>query len=237
MDFKVIIGVDVDTQKDFVERDGALYVPAEVSVRKNIARLTTGLELKIGSVDSHAFDAWEFIENGGPFPSHCVKGTEGWLKIKESRSYKFRFIPMSQDNLVIGENVVGKGNREYTAENFATEVLDGVHGIFEKEIYSMFANPNSERFIAELVAKVSTKFDVSNEEILFAVYGYCTGGYCVDAAAEGLSSRGYKTAIVLDATAPLNISHEGKPQDGESVTRLSASQNNILILNTSNLLN
>ena len=229
---QVVIGVDVDTQKDFIDPDGSLYVPADPEVRTNIARLTNGLRRKIGSVDSHAYDAWEFSENGGPFPAHCVKGSLGWLKISESKASRARFIPMSQGNLAIGESVNGQGNRAYGPEEFALEVQDGVQAIFEKEVYSMFANPNAESFIAELVSQISKEFNVAKDQILFAVYGYCTGGYCVDAAAQGLVSQGYNTAIVLDATAPLNIAHNGYEQDGKSVTRSIASQAGIQIVST-----
>ena len=131
-----IIGVDVDTQKDFANENGALFVPAELSVRKNIALLSQSGIPTIGSVDSHAYDAWEFEENGGPFPAHCVKGTEGSLKIPETTQAKTRFIPMSEGHLVVGENLAGAGNRRYDASLFADEVMrKGVNGIFEKEVY------------------------------------------------------------------------------------------------------
>lgn len=232
----VYVGVDVDTQADFVEEGGALYVPASPEVRANIGELTQSLRMKIGSVDSHAFDAWEFAENGGPFPPHCQKGTEGWLKIAEARSQKTRFVPMSEEGLVIGEDKAGAGNRPYGPAQFADEVQAGVHGIFEKEVYSMFANPNAEPFIAELVSKISEAEGVPASNVVFAVYGYCTGGYCVDAAATGLAERGYSVVIVEDATAPLNVSHMGKPQDGVSVTRQLAADHKIAITTTSQIL-
>jgi len=37
------------------------------------------------------------------------------------------------------------------------------------------------------------------------VYGYCTGDFCVDAAATGLADLGVSVALVLDATAPLSV--------------------------------
>jgi nicotinamidase/pyrazinamidase len=81
--------VDVDTQRDFCEPDGALSVPGSPNglFRELVAWAIAGRVPILGSVDSHAWDAWEFASSGrrGPageeprFPDHCVKGTSGWL--------------------------------------------------------------------------------------------------------------------------------------------------------------
>ena len=229
-----IIGVDVDTQVDFMDEDGNLFVPDESGqVRRNLQLLLSELDYVIGSVDSHAFDAWEFNTNGGLFPAHCVKGTEGWLKVKETRRPDTRFVPMSEGHLVIGEDIQGFGNRKYGPEEFAEEILNTKGtAIFEKEVYSLFSNPNAEPFIAKLVEKAG-----GIRNVLFAVMGYCGGGYCVDAAASGLADRGYRVAIIEDAVTPLNISHEGQPQDGAKVTREMALAADIGLLQTQDVLN
>lgn len=196
--FKTIL-VDVDTQFDFVDPKGALYVPAADDVRKNIQFLSQCSLPTIGSVDSHAYDAWEFSANGGPFPPHCVKGTAGWLKIAESMHKKTRFIPMATDS-VIGEAQEGLGPREYTAQRAAKELFDGVALYLEKEVYSLFFNPFAKQFIEAISNHAKNTYD---KEVEFAVFGYCTGGFCVDAAAKGLAELGYKTSIIMDATAPL----------------------------------
>lgn len=232
----ITVAVEVDAQNDFANPNGSLFVPANESVRANIERLNRTTRYKIASADSHAFDSWEFKENGGPFPAHCVKGTDGWLKIPEAQRAKTRYVPMSQGNLVIGENKPGSGNRKYGPAEFAEEVMSGVEGVFEKEVYSMFANPNAKEYIRALAERIMVTEKVELNQILFAVYGYCTGGYCVDAAAAGLQQEGYNTAIILDATAPLNISQTGLPQDGAKVTTEFAKIDNIKVINTSFLL-
>lgn len=191
--------VDVDTQKDFMESTGALYVPTEKTVVTNIERLTQLALPRIGSVDSHAYDAWEFEANGGPFPPHCVKGTEGWLKVSSATPEKLRFVPMGTA-LVIGDEVDGGGAREYTPVFCAKEIQEGVSIYFEKEVYSLFVNPFAEQAIAAYAEWLRGQ-DI---ESVFAVYGYCTGGFCVDAAALGLVKRGYQVELILDATAPLD---------------------------------
>lgn len=230
----VIVGVDVDTQVAFAE--GNLKVPMSPEVRENIGRISRTIRMTVGSVDSHAFDSWEFQENGGPFPSHAVKGTPDWLKISETQTAKTRFIPMSNGNLVTGETCKDEGNREYGPQEFGNEVRAGVRSIFEKEIYSLFSNPNAEVFIEALVQQIEQELHITRDKILFAVYGFCTGKYCVDHAALGLRSRGYRTAIIEDATAPLNIDENGQPQNGKEVTRQLAKDNDIEIIQTAELL-
>ena len=64
--------VDVDTQFDFVDPDGALFVPAASGVSKAIASALTQAPASgqpiLGSVDSHAYDAL-FILPGYRFRS------------------------------------------------------------------------------------------------------------------------------------------------------------------------
>jgi nicotinamidase/pyrazinamidase len=199
--------VDVDTQYDFVRPDGALYAPAAASVPAAIAEQLRAAEQAgdpiVGSVDSHAWDAWEFEHNGGPFAPHCVKGSPGWLRVHAGLPRRTRFVPMQAlhgeavANLV-GEARQGEGNRVLDAVALAAEAADGVGVYFEKEVYSLFANPAAERVLAALVDRLG-----GPAKVRFDVIGYCTGGYCVDAAAEGLRQRGWAVRVLADATAPL----------------------------------
>ena len=224
-----VIWVDVDTQADFAREWWSLYVATSPEVITNIESLSQSLRTKIWSVDSHAFDAWEFQDNWWPFPAHCIKWTQGWKKIWESWSPKTRFIPMSRWNIVIWESKPWEWNRDYWPEEFAQEVVNKwVTWIFEKEVYSLFANPNADPFVAELV---KTAWWIN--KVLFAVYGYCSWDYCVDAAAKWLAERWYNTAIIEDATAPLDISQSWEQQNWVEVTRALARENAIALLQTS----
>jgi len=199
--------VDIDTQFDFIDPAGALYVPAPAEVRAAIvgelARAVDEGVPVVGSVDSHAWDAWEFAQNGGPFPPHCVKGTPGWLRIAPDLPSRSRFIPMQESaggevrNLV-GESKQGAGNRVLGAAALAQEACDGVGLYFEKEVYSLFLNPTAEVVLDALVERLGGRSDVR-----FDVIGYCTGGYCVDAAVRGLLERGYAVTVLAYATAPI----------------------------------
>lgn len=202
--------VDVDTQHDFVDPSGALYVPAEPGVREAIAAALREAEQAgdpiVGSVDSHAHDAWEFARNGGPFPPHCIKGTPGWLRVWHEHPAKTRFVPMQPlssavdgevANLV-GELEQGEGPRLLDARALAAEALGGVGLYFEKEVYSLFSNPAAEPVLAALVEALG-----GPGAVCFDVVGYCTGGYCVDAAALGLLERGYRVRVLAAATAAI----------------------------------
>jgi nicotinamidase/pyrazinamidase len=70
---------------------------------------------------------------------------------------------------------------------------------FEKEVYSLFANPLAERFLKALFATFA-------EPPELFVYGVATD-YCVKAAALGLRERGYATTVITDAVA--GITPEG----------------------------
>jgi nicotinamidase/pyrazinamidase len=216
-----VIRIDVDTQRGFCSEDGNLYVPADPAVLANIRGLVSdaaerGIPL-VGSVDSHAYDAWEFQDNGGPFPAHCVKGTADWLKVSGTLPARFRFVPMSTGHLAIGEDKAGAGNRAYGAETFSAEARDGVGLYFEKEVYSAFANPNAEAFIDRLVNDLG-----GPESVVFQVFGYCTGGFCVDAFATGLLERGYRVQVVLDATAAIDTPDNGMDGVQHSAAALAA---------------
>ncbi|HTN90470.1 MAG TPA: cysteine hydrolase family protein [Sorangium sp.] len=182
--------VDVDVQRDFCEETGALYVkgsPNALFRRLTEHAVARGIPI-VGSVDSHAWDAWEFGSNDTPapaggkpgFPDHCVKGTPGWLKIEGTLPPRFRFIPN-----------VPRAPIDAAVRELATGQTHGVY--FEKEVYSLFANPLAEGFLRELAAALGGAPE-------FVVYGVATD-YCVRAAALGLAQRGYRTTLLTDAVA------------------------------------
>ena len=220
--------IDVDTQFDFMDPKGSLYVEADPSVRENIKNLLMSASIDgigetydaiIGSVDSHAYDAWEFAENGGPFPAHCVKGTRGWLRANPDFPAKQRFVPMTpydgQDHgyydngnhpktVLVGGSKEGERPRKLTPKDLAKEAVVGKVGLyFEKEVYSLFDNPMAEPVLREIGLALGGDWN----DIQIDVIGYCLGGYCVDAAVEKLcKANGISRAnirILSHATAAI----------------------------------
>lgn len=184
------IYVDVDTQVDFCEPKGALFVQGAPAVMDNVRALVRAAakqgELVVGSVDSHAFDAWEFNTNvtdgkPGPFPPHCVKGTPGWLKVAGTTSENAYFVP----------NV----KHEFHPPRGWKSLY------FEKEVYSLFANPMAEPVLRKLASE--------RGRVTWTVFGVATD-YCVKAACEGLLKLGVgDVELVTDAIAAV------VPADGE----------------------
>jgi nicotinamidase/pyrazinamidase len=206
--------VDVDVQRDFCEDSGALYVngaPNALYRRLTAYAVEQGIPI-LGSVDSHAWDAWEFASNDIPapdgnkpnFPDHCVKGTPGWLKVDGTLPPRFRFIPNVQfDAWGSGspDGALRPKPRNAPIDPLVGEIISGRTQAlyFEKEVYSLFANPLAERFLETLVAALGDTPE-------FVVYGVATD-YCVRAAALGLVQRGYRTTLLTDAVA--GITSEG----------------------------
>ena len=84
MDKNKILFIDIDTQNDFMFKEGNLYVPDAERIIENLKKLTEFAYRNnipiFSSVDSHTQDDPEFKQ----FPPHCIKGTVGQKKIKET---------------------------------------------------------------------------------------------------------------------------------------------------------
>jgi nicotinamidase/pyrazinamidase len=79
-----LVFVDIDTQRDFLEPAGALYVPGSEEIRSNLARLTRfAVDHHIpvlATACAHTPDDAEFAR----FPLHCLIGTRGQERIAET---------------------------------------------------------------------------------------------------------------------------------------------------------
>jgi nicotinamidase/pyrazinamidase len=73
--------VDVDTQRDFLEPSGALFVAGSEAILENLARLTEHARTRkipvVATACSHTPDDPEFRR----FPPHCVAGTPGQARV------------------------------------------------------------------------------------------------------------------------------------------------------------
>jgi nicotinamidase/pyrazinamidase len=219
--------VDVDTQVDFCSPHGALFVPGADRLHGTFVELfalATEHEAAIlSSVDSHAFDAWEFegSPTAGPrgerpnFPPHCVKGTPGWLKLTGTLASRVRFVA----NVALRHDEL----------RAAVHVNRPQQIVLEKEVYSFFANPNAELALDEL-----TK---GGGPTRFFVFGVALD-YCVRAAALGLEdwfgrrNRDGEVWLIEDATAA--VTPEGGKRaldelvDHDILVRTAADVRNVL---------
>ncbi|MDO8622762.1 MAG: isochorismatase family protein [archaeon] len=187
---------DVDTQNDFMNSNGALYVPDAELIKPNLKLLTDFALNKrisiIGSLDKH-FGTEEYKDRegelarwGGRFPDHCMNETKGQEKINETSFYYGQSYPHTLNNLtninwlrsaaIVIERTIG---RKYYP--------DGSLGLFfEKQSYDVFTNPGFETFLE--IANIKQA----------VVYGVATD-YCVKAAVLGMQKRNIQCYVVEDA--------------------------------------
>ena len=82
---------DIDTQHDFLHADGKLYVPGSEAIIPTLRRLTQyahdqGIRI-VASADDHVPGDPELSDRPDwkdTFPEHCMRGTPGQRKIRET---------------------------------------------------------------------------------------------------------------------------------------------------------
>jgi nicotinamidase/pyrazinamidase len=146
--------LDVDTQRDFMLKTGALYVPGAERIIPKIRRLFEFAQKNeitiLSSVDAHTADDPEFQQ----FPPHCVQGSEGQRKLDETLLYR----PIILPNKPIDRNLSEIARKHQQI-------------IIEKQALDMFSNPVSERLLRVLPPRAIV-FGVTTEYcVKFACLG------------------------------------------------------------------
>ena len=135
---------DVDTQVDFMEPTGKLYVPHAEKIIPHLAQLMAYAREHdipvISSADAHAADDPEFKI----WPPHCVAGTHGQQRIKETLLPGALTVPMH----------AGAFNppREWPPQI-----------IIEKDVYETSANPHFDAILKALGPRRFVVFGVATE--------------------------------------------------------------------------
>jgi nicotinamidase/pyrazinamidase len=173
---------DVDTQVDFMEPDGKLYVPGAAEIAPALGRLVAagraaGL-VHVASADDHELTDPEistepdFVDT---YPPHCLRGTRGASRIAETQ--QLDPLPLSlvpfPPGLVPG---LVEGRREL---------------LLLKKSFDVFTNPNTDVLLDVL----------DPEEIV--VFGVATD-VCDDAAIRGFLRRGRRVVFVENAARGLD---------------------------------
>ncbi|MEK6765691.1 MAG: isochorismatase family cysteine hydrolase [Planctomycetota bacterium] len=172
--------VDIDTQFDFMNPKGTLYVPDAEDIVDNIKKLFVyAKEHKIkilSSTDAHTVDDPEFKL----FPPHCVKDTPGNQKIDASTC---------KDNIVI-ENI---------EQDITESMLDHEQIIIEKQSHDVFDNMNIDKVIIQLAASDYVVFGVATDYcVKLAVFGLLRRGYKVilfTDAVKAITKEGEEKAL------------------------------------------
>ncbi|HEX2251700.1 MAG TPA: isochorismatase family cysteine hydrolase [Thermoanaerobaculia bacterium] len=175
---------DVDTQVDFMHPDGALYVGGAEKITSNLARLTAAARQQripvIASADDHRLGDAEISESPDfetTWPPHCMHGTPGQRKIRETS------LP---EALVIGRDEISDTEiRRHV--NTAGEAL-----LILKDQVDVFGNPNTAKLLAEI------------EPRRIVLYGVALD-VCNRHTVDGLWNRGFtKVAVVADAVMAID---------------------------------
>ena len=173
---------DVDTQVDFMEPSGKLYVPGARDVAPALERLVDAARAAgvghVASADDHELTDPEISESPdlrNTFPPHCLRGTHGAEKILETKQrdpLPLSLVPFPPG--LIPRLVAGR-----------REIL------LLKKNFNVFTNPNTEPLLDAL----------DPEEVV--VFGVATD-VCDDAAILGFLLRGRRVRFVEDAASGLD---------------------------------
>lgn len=183
MDLKKVFFWNVDTQKDFMEKTGALYVDGAEEIRPVLAHLTAfakenGIPV-ISTADYHYQDSVELSEKPdfkSSFPPHCMANTPGSQYIPETNPEKPLLV--SWEKLYRDFDIAKY--REFIVTKDAFDVFEG--------------NPNMDDFIESL-------YDETGRDTA-VVYGV-SGNVCVKFAVDGLREREFPVIVLSDAIASL----------------------------------
>ncbi len=173
---------DVDTQVDFMEPRGKLYVPGANDIVGALEALVdagraAGL-IHVASVDDHELTDPEISDSPdfqNTYPPHCLRGTRGAEKILETKQrdpLPLSLVPIPP-GLVPG---MVAGRREI---------------LLLKKNFNVFTNPNTDAVVDAL----------DPDEIV--VFGVATD-VCNDAAIRGFLRRGRRVRFVADAARGLD---------------------------------
>jgi len=173
---------DVDTQVDFMEPDGKLYVPGAHDAAPAMERLVGAARaagiVHVASADDHELTDPEISETPDwqdTFPPHCLRGTRGAEKIPETKQ---------RDPLPLPLMPFPPGPFREMIEG-RSELL-----LLKKSIY-VFTNPNADPLLDAL----------DPDEIV--VFGVATD-VCDDTAIRDFLRRGRRVVFVEDAARGLD---------------------------------
>lgn len=174
---------NVDTQKDFINPSGKLYVKGADKLKPVLKKLTLLAEQNsirvINSADHHLYNSSEIDSSPDfvkTFPEHCMAGTEGAEFIDETNPE---------------DPVIFDWNKEYLITPELLNLESYRNFIIRKDKFDVFSgNPWTENIV-----------NLINPETV-VVYGVTTN-VCVEHAVKGLLKKVKKIIVIEDAIKEL----------------------------------
>lgn len=174
---------NVDTQVDFMEPGGKLYVQDAEKLKPVLKKITKLAEDKsvfvVSTADYHHADSQELSDNPDfktTFPPHCMAETPGAEYISETNP---------------ANPVVVNWSSEQNIEALLEKIQNTREVVIRKDAFDVFTgNPHTDKILQNL-----------NPETV-VVYGVTTN-VCVNDAVTGLSKRGKNVLVVSDAIKEL----------------------------------
>jgi len=179
---KELLFWNVDTQFDFMNKEGKLYVPDSELILPLLERITSFAKEAdiqvVNSADHHFPDAKELSEVPdfiSTFPPHCMANTDGAAYMAE--------VKPENASILKWDKLYSSNEIETLTKSRNLVVLKDVFDVFE-------GNPNTLSLVKTLAPKK------------VFVYGVTTN-VCVDCAVCGLANQGIQVFVIEDAIKEL----------------------------------
>ncbi len=183
MNIAKILFWNVDTQVDFIEPEGKLYVPGAEKLKPvldEITQLAADKNIRVvNTCDYHYINSHELSATPdfrSSFPEHCIAGTSGAEFINETKPFLPVIIEWDTQLAIFAEFDDPVKYRNITIQKDDFDVFVG--------------NPYTDKIL-----------EILNPEKIF-VYGVATN-VCVDKAVKGLTDKGFKVYVIEDAIKEL----------------------------------
>ncbi|MDI6450001.1 cysteine hydrolase family protein [Anaerobaca lacustris] len=180
---------DVDTQFDFMQPEGRLYVPGAETIIDAVSQvrrfaLDNGFSI-LADVDWHTPDNPEISDHPDyktTFPPHCMAGEPGSERIGYVGTRPIDFVPVEEMDVADLRRLAEK---------------EPFHIVIRKQSLSVFDNPNTDRLIDAIEPKQVVVFGVALD-------------FCVSYVVKGLAKRsGTELTLLRDAVKGL----QSRPDD------------------------
>ncbi len=157
---------DVDTQYDFMQPDGKLYVPGAETIIPKVSEvrrfaIEDGYSL-VADIDWHSRDNKEISEDPDfkvTFPPHCMAGEPGGERVGFLGDVPIQYVPIDEMDVDAIQTLVR---------------TEQYHIVIRKSSLDVFDNPNTDKLVKLIEPKRVIVFGVALD---FCVY-YVVRGLC-----------------------------------------------------------